>query len=112
MKIKGIQYYWIVASGLVLHTILALMTILYSDQLDEADSATLVIYLIVWVPALICYYTVILEMWSVFRLRLILSCFFLFLVTFSVHPYFLLLIVFAPNLYWLWRITGNQGKYT
>ncbi|EOB3675325.1 hypothetical protein ACHELX_002165 [Vibrio vulnificus] len=92
MKINGIQYYWIVASGLVLHTILALMTIAYSDQLDEADSATLAIYLIVWVPALICYYTVILEMWSVFRLKL--------------------LIVFAPHLYWLWRINGHQGNYT
>ena len=112
MKINGIQYYWIMAGGLVLHALLALLTIGYDYQKDSTDNVVLLIYLIAWVPAMICYYTVILEMWSVFRIKLILSGFLLFLVTFIVHPYFSLLLVFAPHLYWLWRINGSKENYT
>ncbi|EGQ9717217.1 hypothetical protein FWP28_23605 [Vibrio alginolyticus] len=112
MKINGIQYYWIVAGGLVLHALLALLAIGYDYQKDSTDNVVLPIYLIAWVPAMICYYTVILEMWSVFRIKLILSGFLWFLVTFIVHPYFLLLLVFAPHLYWLWSINGSRENHT
>ncbi|EHH2571018.1 hypothetical protein AOR11_24185 [Vibrio alginolyticus] len=112
MKINGIQYYWIVASGLVLHIVLTLVAVVFNDQIDSPDSVTFAIYLIVCAPAVVCYYTVVLEMWSVFRFKLILVSFFLLLLAFIVNPYFSLLLAFAPHIYWFWRINGVKGKYT
>ncbi|MCJ2376747.1 hypothetical protein LNL84_07850, partial [Vibrio sp. ZSDZ34] len=112
MKVNGLQYYWLVASGLILYIALVVIGIVCGEHEVSTSNLMLSIYLVAWLPAAICYYTVILEMWSVFRFKLILVAITLLTIAFSISNTFLLLIALAPHIYWLWRINGINEEHT
>ncbi|EOA8959561.1 hypothetical protein ACIMS1_005298 [Vibrio harveyi] len=111
MKMSGTQYYWIIAAALSLQVLLAYPLAKYGD-LIESNNLVLAIYLVFFIIVGVCYCTVVLEMWSVFRLKLIGVAVVLFVLSVLIHMSFLFILVLAPHAYWVWRINGIRGKNT
>lgn len=110
MKLTGLQYYWIIAVGLLLQLLLAFPMQIYFTEIEQSTFLK-VLVLAVMVPVGICYLTVLLEMWSVFRFRAIVCLLILGLLAKYLHPAFLFIAFVSPHLYWLYRIKGIPAQH-
>lgn len=107
MRLSGIQYYWLVGVGLIFGQVFSILVGVYESQIEASITLTLLTIFGVIYPS-ICYYTVLLEIWSRIRFKLVLVFLLIFFAAAFVHPFFLALITVGPTIYWFSRINGYR----
>ena len=105
MRLSGVQYYWLIAAGLILQLVLAYPLSVFSVQV-QSNTTQKIALLVVTLPVAICYLTVLLEIWAVFRFKALIYAITLSLLAFIIYPVFLVVLILSPHIYWAWRFNG------
>jgi len=105
MKLSGVQYYWIVAIGMLAGLALSIPLTMYAREINSSPPLILLLVAALILPT-ICYYTVMLELWSRFRFKAVAAVGGVLLLSAFVHPAFVVLVILGPIIYWFSRING------
>tara|TARA_R100001015_G_C4614008_1_gene169784 strand:+ start:1142 stop:1483 length:342 start_codon:yes stop_codon:yes gene_type:complete len=107
MRISGVQYYWLVLVGLLLGLVGGGIFTFYESKIS-GNPIFILGALVLMVFSGICYLNVVLEMWSLWRMRLIGAAIVTAGATSLVHPWFSLFFLLGPLAHWVWRIKGSS----
>ena len=107
MKLSGFQYYWLIAIGLIVGLILSALVIIFHETMKVTPAPEVAI-LILFIYPMICELVVLLEIWSRYKMKAVVTLSLLILAGILIHPFFLLLLYFVPIVYWFSRINGIQ----
>ena len=101
----GYQYYWLVASGLVLSLLLSVPIPLLISESEPSSPVALAFLALIVFPG-ICYLTVWWEIFSTYRGKALFLALALLLAAFFTNGVSVILLGSAPYIYWLLRING------
>jgi len=109
LKLSGAQYYWIIATGLILQLVLAYPLSVFAVQVQDSMPLKLAV-LLVMLPVGICYLTVLLELWSVFRFKAVIYAITLSILAFVTYPALWAALAVSPHIYWAWRFNKTHNS--
>ncbi len=111
MSLNGVQYYWLIAVGVVLGQCLTIALGFSSYRIEDADLAIQILALPIYAYTAICCLVVIWDMWRVFGFKLILGVILAGLLTAAVSSWFVLLPNIAIAAFWLYQINGRKFEH-
>ena len=106
MQLTGVQFYWIVAIGLIAGLAIGVPLRFFSDEFNSSGPLLKVVVLALLIFPSICYYTVLVELWQRFRFKAVIFVVVCGLMAAWVHPFFMLVFSLGPVVYWFSRIQG------
>ena len=110
MNLSGIQYYWLIFSGLIIS--LALVILGINEELQEklySNITTLIPLTILSIYAVVCYFALVFEMWERYKFKLVYVIIIVYLAGEYVHHLLTFLYEIIPLAYWVWRINGVEN---
>jgi len=102
---SGHQYYWLIASGLLLALPLGVFSTLHVPWSEISFWSTAGLLVLGLFPCL-CYNTVWWEIFSNYRWRAVLAILVLMLSALFTQGWSLVAVIFMPHIYWAARING------
>ena len=112
-NMSGVQYYWFIATGLLLYIPIAALSAIYGSYF-ESNPIVGVVFIIIGLYPFMCWLIVMWELWQRFKLKLILGLAAAMVLSSLIHTYFFSLILLGPIIYWFFRINSipnaNQKK--
>ncbi|AKH69945.1 hypothetical protein IMCC21906_02285 [Spongiibacter sp. IMCC21906] len=99
------QYYWLITAVLILQLMLAYPLNTYAAEVQSSISLKVAV-IAAMIPIGICYLTVLLEIWAVFRFKAVIYAVALGVLAFFTYSGFLVVLMLSPHVYWVWRFNG------